>query len=204
MGPPQAEDALREALAIGATEAVLLSDMKFAGSDTWATANILAAAVKKIGKFDLILCGREAIDGNTAQVGPQLAENLGLPQITYVQKIELDNGKVKVERELEDGYEIVETELPVLLTVIKELNEPCYPSLNGIYEAFHKREIKVLTNKDLNVDEERIGLEASPTFVKKVFTPEPKGQGTMLEGSVKDIAKELIKKLKEKEIIQKF
>ena len=106
MGPPQAEDALREALALGADDAILFTDRAFAGSDTWATANVLSACLKKVGEYDLILCGRQAIDGDTAQVGPQLAENLGIPQVTYVQKVEVNDGKVRAERETEDGIEV--------------------------------------------------------------------------------------------------
>lgn len=201
MGPPQAEDALREALAMGADEAILLSDVKFAGSDTWATANALAAAIKKIGKFDLVLCGRQAIDGDTAQVGPQLAENLGLPQITYVRKIEVNGDKIKVERELEDGYAIVETELPALLTITKEANEPRYPTLQGIYEAYNKDRIKEWTKADIDVEEKKIGLDGSPTMVKKVFAPEPKGQCLVIEGSVKEQAGKLVRMLREKELV---
>jgi len=202
MGPPQAEEVLTEALSMGADEACLLCDKAFAGSDTWATANALAAAIKTI-EYDILLFGRQAIDGDTAQVGPQTAENLKLPQITYAQKIEIGGNKVKVERELEDGYEIVESNLPCLITVIKEAAIPRYPNLDGIDKAFQK-EIKKITAKDINIDEKLIGLLSSPTRVKKVFSPSAKGQGTMLQGSLKDIAKELIKTLKEKEIIQKF
>lgn len=203
MGPPQAEDALREALAMGADEAILLSDIKFAGSDTWATANALAAAVKTINNFDLILCGRQAIDGDTAQVGPQLAEALEIPQVSYVQKIDLNNDKVKVERELEDGYEIIESTFPILLTCTQNLNEPRYPTLKGIDESFDKEIIK-WSAKDVKVAEDKVGLKASPTMVKKTFTPGAKGQGTMLQGSIKEMAYELIEKLKEKELIKQF
>jgi electron transfer flavoprotein beta subunit len=203
MGPPQAEDALREALAMGADEAVLLSDIKFAGSDTWATANALAGAVKTIGKYELVLCGRQAIDGDTAQVGPQLAEALGLAQVSYAQKIELDGGKAKIERELEDGYEVIEGKLPLLITCTQNLNEARYPTLKGIDGAF-ENEIKKLGAKDVNVADDKVGLKASPTMVKKTFTPSAKGQGTVLKGGIKDMAHEIIEKLKEMEIIQNF
>lgn len=202
MGPPQAEDALREALAMGADEAILLCDKKFAGSDTWATANALATAIKKLN-YDLIICGRQAIDGDTAQVGPQLAENLKLPQITYVQKLDLKENKIEAERELEDGYEIVEAELPALITVIQDLNKPRYPSLNGINEASEK-EIKIWATDDVKVDEKKIGLLASPTKVKKIFTPNAKSPGIKLEGDIKTVCTKLISILKEKEIIQEF
>ncbi|MBW2984213.1 electron transfer flavoprotein subunit beta/FixA family protein [Candidatus Woesearchaeota archaeon] len=203
MGPPQAEEALREALAMGADDAVLLCDIKFAGSDTWATANAISAAIKKIGNYDLILCGRQAIDGDTAQVGPQMAEQLNLPQVTYVRKIEINANKINAERVLEDGYEIVETSLPALLTLVKSGNDPVYPSLIGIQKAYEK-EIKTLTAADINIDESRTGLNSSPTSVVKSFTPPPKGGGVILEGSISDVSKKLIVILKEKEIIQEF
>lgn len=203
MGPPQAEDALRETLAMGADEAILLCDIKFAGSDTWATANALAAAIKKIGNYDLIICGRQAIDGDTAQVGPQLAENLKLPQITYVQKLEIKENKINAQRELEDGYEIVEAKLPALITVIHDLNKPRYPSLQGINTACEKK-IKVWTVNDVKADQKKVGLEASPTKVKKVFTPPTKSPGIKLEGDIKSVCRKLVNILKEKEVIQKF
>ncbi len=202
MGPPQAESALREALAMGADEAILLCDRKFAGSDTWATANALAAAIKKLN-FDLIICGRQAIDGDTAQVGPQLAENLGLPQITYVQKLDIKENKINAQRELEDGYEVVEAKMPALITVTQDLNKPRYASLNGISEAFEKK-IQVWTANDVKIDEKKIGLIASPTKVKKVFTPPAKPTGIKLEGDIKQICGKIVSILKEKEIIQKF
>ena len=203
MGPPQAEEVLREALAMGADEAFLLCDIKFAGSDTWATANAISAAVKKIGNYDLILCGRQAIDGDTAQVGPQMAEQLNLAQITYVRKVEVNGNKITAERVLEDGYEIIETSTPALLTLIKGSEEPIYPSLIGIQKAYEK-EIKCLTAADIGIDDSRTGLKASPTSVAKSFTPPPKGGGTILEGSISDVSKKLIGILKEKEIIQEF
>ena len=126
-----------------------------------------------------------------------------MPQITYVQKIELNGDKIKAERELEDGYEVIEARLPVLLTIIKEMNEASYPTLNGIHEAYNK-EIKVWKADDINADSEKIGLKASPTMVKKIFSPSPKGQGLMLQGSIKEMAHDLIERLKEREIIQKF
>jgi len=203
MGPPQAEVALREALAMGADEAILLGDRKFAGSDTWATANALSCAVKKIGNYDLILCGRQAIDGDTAQVGPQLAEAIQIPQVTYGQKIEILENKAKVERELEDGYEIIETPLPALITVTQNINHPRYPSLQGIDAAFEK-EITQWNADDVQAKPEEVGILSSPTKVKKTFSPSAKSQGTMLQGSIKEMAAELINKLKEKEIIQEF
>jgi len=166
MGPPQAEEALRRALAMGADKAILLSDRSFAGSDTLATSYTLAMGIRKIGEFDLVLLGKQAIDGDTAQVGPGLAEWLNLPQITYVRRIELSSSKIKAERSLEDSFEIVETNLPALLTVTKEINTPRYPSLRGLLKA-KKEKITVWTSKDLALDKERIGLDGSSEMKKR-------------------------------------
>lgn len=203
MGPPQAKDLLLEALAMGADEGVLVSDRAVGGSDTWATSNALAAAVAKIGDFDLIFAGRQAIDGDTAQVGPQLAEKLGLPQVTYVSEMELsDNMKdITVKRMLEDGYEIIKLQTPCMLTAIKELNTPRYMSMGGIFDAKNKP-LRVLSAADIEVDLTTVGLEASPTNVFRSFTPKPKGKGTMLEGdSDNDIAKQLLIALKGRHVI---
>ncbi|MBU1005399.1 MAG: electron transfer flavoprotein subunit beta/FixA family protein [Nanoarchaeota archaeon] len=204
MGPPQAEETLREALALGADEAILLSDRAFAGSDTWATANAIGAAIKTIGKYDLLLFGRQAIDGDTAQVGPQTAELLGIPQITYAQKITADGNKVKVERQMEEGYEILESPLPCLITCMSELNQIEYPSLKGIREAYRNKEVKVWSAKDIGVDPTKVGLLSSPTSVKKSFTPPAKGQGQMIKGTSKEVAKNIIKMLKERELVGGF
>ncbi len=205
MGPPQAEDALREALAMGVDDAILMGDVKFAGSDTWATANAIAFAIKKIGSFDLIMCGRQAIDGDTAQVGPQLAENLQLPQISYVEKIEAEKDKITVHRGMEDGYEIIETELPALITVTKDINTPRYPSLQGIHAAFNDKEITRWNAADVEADLSKVGILNSPTKVKKTFSPSPKGSGEKIEGkSAKEKAKKIIDILKSKEILQEF
>ncbi|WP_425446318.1 electron transfer flavoprotein subunit beta [Dethiothermospora halolimnae] len=201
MGPPQAKTALREALAMGADEAILLSDRAFAGADTWATSITLAGAIKKIGDFDIIFCGRQAIDGDTAQVGPQIAEHLDIPQITYVEDLEIKDGKIKANRALEDGHFIIESQMPILLTAIKELNEPRYPSIKGIYKAHNDMEVKVWTVDDIVVDRGEIGLNGSPTQVKKSFTPATKGSGEMLEGSVKDTVRDLVVRLKERKIL---
>ena len=145
MGPPQAVDALRESKAMGVDDNILLSDRAFAGADTWATSYTLAAAIKKVGEYDIIICGRQAIDGDTAQVGPQVAECLDLPQITYVRKIDIEGKKLTAERALEDGFERIETQLPALITVIKDLNKPRYPSVRGIVEACREAEYPVWT-----------------------------------------------------------
>jgi electron transfer flavoprotein alpha/beta subunit len=202
MGPPQAEVALVEAIAMGADEAVLLSDRAFAGSDTWATSTALAAGIKALGDFDIIFCGRQAIDGDTAQVGPQIAEHLSIPQITYVEDLKIEGGKVKAKRALEDGYFVVEAELPVLITAIKELNEPRYPSIKGIYQGFKGDRIKILSAKDVEADEDNIGLDGSPTQVNKSFTPPGRGgESEIIEGSPKEQARQLIVRLKEEKFI---
>lgn len=200
MGPPQADVALREALAMGADEAILLSDRAFGGSDTWATSYIIAEAIKIIGDYDIIFCGRQAIDGDTAQVGPQIAEKLGIPQITYVQDFKIEGDKVICQRALEDGYQVIETAMPCLLTAIKDLNEPRYPSVGGIFDAYEK-EIKVWGINEVPIDTTKAGLKGSPTNVFRTFTPEPKGAGMMLEGADKDTVKDLIARLQAKHIL---
>ncbi|NQU17942.1 MAG: electron transfer flavoprotein subunit beta/FixA family protein, partial [Candidatus Saganbacteria bacterium] len=183
MGPPQAKEALKQVLAMGADEVLLISDRAFAGSDTWATSYTLAQAIKKIGSFDLILCGKQAIDGDTAQVGPGIAEWLNIPQVTFAVKIMLETchgmsvpNKAKVERMLEEENEIVETPLPAVLTVVKQINEPRMPSLRGMMKA-KKAEIKTMTLADIDGDEQKAGLKGSPTQVVKIFSPPPKGGG---------------------------
>ena len=200
MGPPQANDMLRECLAMGADEAFLLSDRAFGGSDTWATSNVIASGIKKLGNFDIIFAGRQAIDGDTAQVGPQISEKLNIPQVTYVQKFEINKNEVKVQRQLEDGYEIIKVNTPVLLTAVKELNEPRYMAVDKIFDAY-KKEIKVLSINDIDIDATQVGLKASPTKVFKSFTPEPKGKGIMLDGTPKKIVDKLVVALKQKHII---
>ena len=200
MGPPQVEKALRDVLAMGADNAILLSDRTFAGADTLATSYTLASAIKKIGKFDLILFGKQAIDGDTAQVGPGVAEHLGLPQITYVRKIEIEDGKLRAERTLEDSFELVQTKLPCVVTVTKEINTPRYPSLKGIMKA-KKAPIAVWDMKEMGVDPERAGLKGSPTQVIKIFTPEMRSKGEMLQGAPEEIVESLINKLRERKVL---
>ena len=202
MGPPQADVALREALAMGADEAILLSDRAFAGSDTWATATILAAGIKAIGEYDIIFCGRQAIDGDTAQVGPEIAEFLDLPQISYVEKLDVVGDKVVAQRKLEDGHFIVESKMPVLLTTIKELNTPRYPHARRINEAYRNTDlIKVWSTKDINVDLTQIGVKNSPTNVYKSFVPTKEFNGVKLEGSPKEVSKQLVEEFKKMHII---
>lgn len=202
MGIPQASVMLRECLAMGADKAILLSDRPFAGADTWSTSNTLASALRKIGDYDIIFAGRQAIDGDTAQVGPQIAERLNIPQVTYVMDFDYDEKKklITVDRQLEDGYEKIEVKSPVLLTAVKELNEPRYMSIRGIVDAYDQ-EITLWTLKDLDVGAEEVGLKASPTQVFRSFAPEPKGKGVMLKGTVRDMTDDLVRELKVKHII---
>jgi len=191
MGPPQADSAIREAISMGADEGYLVCDRAFAGSDTWATSYTLAGAIKKIGQFDLIICGKQASDGDTAQVGPGISTHLNIPQVTYVKKVEEASDKLmKVERMLEEGYEIIETPLPALLTVVKEINEPRIPSLKGLMRAKNAK-ITILTQKELDLDPQQIGLCGSPTQVVKIFTPTPRVGGQILAGEIPEIAKQL-------------
>jgi len=201
MGPPQAESALRDALAMGADDVYLVSDRALAGSDTWATSYALAQAIRKIGPADLILCGKQAIDGDTAQVGPGIAEFLDLPIVTYIRKLEVADGKVRVERVFEDGFEVIETPIPVVLTVLKEMNVPRLPSLKGRMRA-KRAEIKTLSAADIEADPALIGLKGSPTRVIKIFSPPRKSGGMKLDGtSPMDAARIVIEKLREQRII---
>jgi electron transfer flavoprotein beta subunit len=199
MGPPQAEKALREALAMGADDAILVSDRAFAGADTLATSYALSATIKQLD-YDIIFAGRQAIDGDTAQVGPGIAEDLGLPQVTYVEDVEIEGENVKVRRAWEDGYEILSVKTPVLLTAIKELNEPRYMDIKNIFTIFNN-DIKVWNADDIKADKEKIGLKGSPTKVKKSMTKEAKGQGEIVNTSVKEAGKIAALKLKEKHFI---
>ncbi|TDP51054.1 electron transfer flavoprotein subunit beta/FixA family protein [Aminicella lysinilytica] len=201
MGPPQANDLLFECIAMGADDGILVSDRAVGGSDTWATSNTLEAAVRKVGDFDLLWCGRQAIDGDTAQVGPQLAEKLGVPQVTYVQEFELDKDMktITVKRQMEDGYELIKLQTPCMLTAIKELNSPRYMYMSGI---FADKTMKTWNAKDIEVDLNTVGLEASPTNVFRSFTPAPKGKGIVITGDTeKEIADNLLVNLKEKQVI---
>lgn len=196
MGPPQADAALREAIAMGADEGFLVCDRAFAGSDTWATSYTLAGAIKKIGSFDIIICGKQASDGDTAQVGPGISTHLNIPQVTYVKKVEEATDKMmRLERMLEEGYEIIEAPLPVLLTVVKEINEPRIPSLKGLMRS-KSAKITVFTQKELNLDPQQIGLCGSPTQVVKIFTPPQRQGGQVLQGEVVDIAEKLVELLR--------
>ena len=197
MGPPQAEAALKEAISMGIDEGILISDRAFAGSDTWATSFTLTAAIKKIGAFDLILCGKQASDGDTAQIGPGIAMHLDIPQVTYVKKIEEVKGNVmRVERMMEEGFEIIEIPLPALLTVVKEINEPRIPSLRGMMRA-KSAKVALWTQKELNLDPQKIGLIGSPTQVVKIFTPPSRIGGQILKGEAPEVAEQLVALLKD-------
>jgi electron transfer flavoprotein beta subunit len=189
---------------MGADEGVLASDRALGGSDTWATSNALAAAIEKLGHFDIIFAGRQAIDGDTAQVGPQIAEKMNIPQVTYVKEFEIDKNMkdITVKRALEDGYEVIKIQTPCMLTAIKELNHPRYMSISGIFDAC-KKEIPTWGAKDLGVDvDKEVGLDASPTNVFRSFTPAPKGKGTMIEADGdKETAEKLLIQLKGKHVI---
>ena len=206
MGPPPAEGMLRELLAMGCDEAVLVSAREFGGSDTYATSQILAAAIKKVGvdEDDIVFCGRQAIDGDTAQVGPQIAEKLHLPQVTYAADITKDGNTITVKRMLEDGYMTIKVKTPCLLTCIKELNEPRYMSIDGIYATYNKPletfDYEKLKDHPL-IDATTIGLKGSPTNIFKSFTPPQKGAGMMLEGADKATCEKLADILAKKHII---
>lgn len=199
MGPLQAETALREALAMGADHAVLLTDRRFGGADTWATSKTLASAIKKLG-FDLIITGRQAIDGDTAQVGPQIAEHLGIPHVSYAEELDLDAEFIVVKRQFEDRCHILKVKLPCLITALSELCEPRYMTPGGIFKAW-KTEITVLNRDDLDVEDSNIGLKGSPTRVKKSFTKAIKGEGIVVELDPLESAVWLSDRLKEKFII---
>ncbi|MDK8277541.1 acryloyl-CoA reductase electron transfer subunit gamma [Peptostreptococcus anaerobius] len=207
MGPPQAEGMLREILAIGADDAVLISSREFGGSDTYATSQIIAAAISHLGlnEEDIIFCGRQAIDGDTAQVGPQIAEKLEVPQVTYASKIKKYGNKLTIKRMLEDGYMMIETKTPCLITCVKDDDiSPRYMTINGIMDCYSKP-MTVLSFQELKdeplINLETIGLKGSPTNIFKSFTPPQKGTGIMLEGDGKETVAELTNRLEKLHLI---
>lgn len=200
MGPPQADLALREALAMGADEAILLTDRAFGGADTWATSSTLASALSAL-EYDLIITGRQAIDGDTAQVGPQIAEHLGIPNISYAEELRIEGNAVVVRRQYEDRFHLLRAEMPCLVTALSELNEPRYMTPRGIFEAFRDRTVKILTRPDLAIDDGNIGLKGSPTRVMKSFTKAVKGKGTVVELDAGDAAGWITERLKEKFVL---
>ncbi len=199
MGPLQAQNALREALCMGTDEAILISDRAFAGSDTLATSKTLAGAIRKLN-YDIIFAGRQAIDGDTAQVGPEIAEHLNIPQVTYVQGIEVKDDSLIINRALENGYELLEVKQPVLLTAIKELNEPRYMNVRNIFGKVDK-EVIIWTADDIDVDKAELGLKGSPTKVKKSMTKEAKGVGEIVNKPAQEAVSYVFGKLKEKHYI---
>jgi len=196
MGPPQAEAVLREAIACGADEGVLVSDRAFAGADTWATSYTLAQAVQTLGGFDLILCGKQAIDGDTAQVGPGLAFRFRLPFAACIQKTRKVTAEaIEVERMMDDGFDVLRLPLPALMTVVKDINEPRVASLKGKMKA-KKAAIHQFSAADIGADPQCIGLAGSPTQVVRVFSPEPRGDRKIFSGSVAEQVDQLVACLK--------
>ncbi len=202
MGPPQAVDALSEAIGMGADTGILLTDRAFAGADTWATSYALGMAIQKIGEYDLILCGRQAIDGDTAQIGPQVAEFLGLPQVSYVFDIKAVHGnKMVVKRRLEEGYEKIQCALPALLTVTGELNRPRYPVVGRMIDACReKAPVKLWNAADIRVRTLDVGLDGSLTNVINTFSPKGRRQGKILKGDPKEVVQELVRGLTENNV----
>ena len=199
MGPPQAAEILQDACAMGVNDVIMLSDRVFAGADSLATVYPLAAAIQKIGKFDLVICGNESVDGATQQVGPQLAELLGIPHVTYVNKIEnFTAGSMTVNRVIEQGYLKIHLQLPALITVVKEINKYRLPTVMSIMEATC-REITVWSNNDIHVDGEKIGLDGSPTNVFGVFEQKSTRKRNMLEGTPEEVAKQAVQWLRKLE-----
>lgn len=199
MGLPMAKAVLREALCMGADEAILLTDRCLGGADTLATSKALAGVIKKLD-FDIVLAGRQAIDGDTAQVGPEIAEHLNIPQVTYVKDVKVEGDSLIIQRALEDGYQVVEVKTPCLLTAIEELNEARYMNIADIFSTSDDA-IKVMTADDIDVDKEELGLKGSPTKVKKSMTKEVKGAGEIVRESPKNAAYYVVGKLKEKHYI---
>ena len=201
MGPPQVESALREAISLGVDEVVHLCDRAFAGADTLATAYTLARGIAKRGDYDIILCGKQAIDGDTAQVGPGIAVRLDIPQVTYVKKIEeIGEGVIRVQRMTEEGYEVIEGDMPILLTVVKEINEPRLPSLKGKMRA-KKAEIITWSAADIGADDQLIGLDGSPTQVVKIFSPPGREGGEIFQGEPAEMVEQLVEALEKQKII---
>ena len=199
MGLPMAKAALREALCMGADEAILLTDRALGGADTLATSKSLAGVIKKLD-YDIVFAGRQAIDGDTAQVGPEIAEHLNIPQVTYVQDVKVEGDSLIVNRALEDGHQIVEVKTPCLLTAIETLNEPRYMNVGNIF-ATNDNDIKVMSAEDIDVDKSELGLKGSPTKVKKSMTKEVKGAGELVKEGPKEAAAYVFGKLKEKHYI---
>ncbi len=202
MGPPQARSALMKCLALGVDDAVLLSDRAFAGADTWATSYTLSLAINKLGPFDLILCGQQAIDGDTAQVGPELAQHLGIPQVTYAEKVEAGEGrKIEVHKQTEEGYQVLEVKLPALLATMPPTSfEPGYPPMSGILKA-KKKPLEVWDAESIGAHSSKIGLDGSFTEVVKTYSPPSRGECAFLEGEPREAVGKLVEPLLKKGII---
>jgi len=201
MGPQQAESALREAISLGSDEAVLVSDRAFAGSDTWATSYVLAKAIVKISEYDLIIAGKQTMDGDTGQVGPELAQMLGIPFVAYVSQIEeISDSCLRVQRLIEEGHEIIESPLPCIISVVKEINVPRLPSLRGTMKA-KTAPIPVWTAQELDIEADKVGVSGSFTRVVRIFYPQRVCQAEVLEGSVDDQVEQLLEKLSESNVI---
>ena len=195
MGPPQAEEALRETISLGADEAILLSDRAFAGSDTWATSYVLSKAISKIANYDIVICGRQTLDGDTGQVGPELSEMLKIPFVSYVSKVEeIKDKHIRVQRMIEEGHEVIETTLPAVITVVKEINVPRLPSLRGSMKA-KTIKIPVWTAADTGAEADKSGIPGSPTRVVKIFFPKREHKSEMLQGTPEEQVAKLVERL---------
>ena len=202
MAPPATCDALRQALAMGADEVMLLTDHLFAGADTLATSYVLAQGISKLGEYDLVLCGEKSLDGATGHVGPQVAEFLGIPHLTHVSKLEMtDDRSARATVKMDIGYVVLECRLPAVAAVQREINEPRLISLLGIVAARDK-EIKAVSASQLGVDIGRIGLKGSPTQVASVFQPQNKRRGEMLQGTPQEMAQELAQRISASGVIE--
>ena len=200
MGPPQADEVLREALAMGADEAILITDRAFGGADTWATSTTIAAAIAKLD-YDLIITGRQAIDGDTAQVGPQIAEHLNIPNISYAEDIQIDGDAVVVKRQFEDRYHMIKVQMPCLITALGEMNTPRYMTPGGVFDAYREKEVQVWTQEFVQADPENIGLKGSPTSVFRSFPKALKDPGVVVTLDPQESADFIVAKLKEKFVI---
>ena len=197
MGPPQAEEALREAISLGADEAILISDRAFAGSDTWATSYVLSQAIAKIADYDVIICGRQTLDGDTGQVGPELSEMLRIPFVAYVSKVEeIKDDYMRIQRMVEEGYETIEMSLPAVITVVKEVNIPRLPSLRGSMKS-KAAEIPVWSAEDIGVEGDKAGISGSPTRVVKIFFPKREQKSEIMQGNLEEQVDQLVQKLEE-------
>ncbi|MBM3132788.1 MAG: electron transfer flavoprotein subunit beta/FixA family protein [Chloroflexi bacterium] len=201
MGPPQAEAALKESIELGADEGILISDRAFAGSDTLSTSYVLSKAIAKIGEFDLVITGKQTMDGDTGQVGPGIAERLGVPFVAYVSKVEeIKNGTMRAARMIDEGHERVEAPLPCVMSVAKEINVPRIPSLRGKMKA-KSAKIPVWSARDIGAEESRVGVAGSPTWVAQIFSPKRERKSEMLDGTSQDKVARLCEKLGEMKVI---